>query len=135
MSLEKNFARRFRSLRVLRASLAVGGLFNLILGALLGLMPAWATALLNIPRPVPGFYLQVLALLVALLGCYYLLAASNLRRYSGNVAIAIMGRLTAGLVLLLAAASDPSLASLKLLAAVDIGFGTVHAISWWSARP
>ncbi len=112
----------------------IGGFFNLVLGALLGLTPDTAVAILHIPRSNPGFYLQLLATLAALLGCYYLLAASDVRRYSGIVVLAISGRLLVGLVLLFAAASDPGLAGLNPLACAEILFGAVHAASWWSIR-
>lgn len=134
MSHREHFARRFRFQRLLQGSLAIGGLFNLVLGALLGLTPDTAVALLQLSRPSPGFYLQLLATLAALLGCYYLLAASDVRRYSGIVALAICGRLLVGLVLLFAAASDPSLAGLNFLAGTEILFGAIHAASWWSIR-
>lgn len=134
MSYKKHSARRFRFQRVLQASLVIGGLFNLVLGALLGLTPDTAVAILHISRPNPGFYLQLLATLAALLGCYYLLAASDVRRHSGIVALAISGRFLIGLVLLFAAASEPGLAGLNLLAGVEILFGAIHAIAWWSIR-
>lgn len=134
MSYRQHFARRFLFLRVLQGSLVVGGGLNLILGALLGLTPDTAVALLHLRRSDPGFYLQMLALLAALLGCYYLLAASDVRRYSGVVALAIAGRFLAGLVLLIAASNDPDLAGLNFLGAAEILLGTVHAASWWSIR-
>ncbi|MCP4202926.1 MAG: hypothetical protein GY769_13470 [bacterium] len=134
MSHTEHFARRFRFQRVLQGSLAIGGLFNLGLGALLGLAPDTAVGVLHISRPDPQFYLQVLATLAALLGCYYLLAASDVRRYSGIVALATSGRFLIGLVLLIAAASDSDLAGLYLLAGVEILFGTLHIASWWSIR-
>ncbi len=76
----------------------------------------------------------MLATLAALLGCYYLLAASDVRRYSGIVALATSGRFLIGLVLLIAAASDSDLAGLYLLAGIEILFGTLHIASWWSIR-
>jgi hypothetical protein len=134
MSYKEHFARRFRFQRVLQGSLVIGGFFNLLLGALLGLTPDVAVAILRVATPDPGFYLQMLATLAALLGCYYLLAASDVRRYSGIVVLAISGRFLAGLVLLFAAAGGPDLAGLRFLAAADFLFGTVHAVCWWSIR-
>lgn len=134
MSYRQHFARRFLFQRILQGSLVVGGCFNLILGALLGLTPDIAVALLHVRRSDPGFYLQMLALLAALLGCYYLLAASDVRRYSGVVALAIAGRFLAGLTLLSIAASNPDLAGLAFLGGADILFGAIHAGAWWSIR-
>lgn len=132
---KKHFARRVRGQRILQSSLAVGGAFNLGLGAALGLAPDATMGILELSRPTPGLYLQMLALLAGLLGCYYLLAASDIRRYSGVVALAIVGRSLAATVLALGVSTDPSLGGLKLLAIVDASFALVHAVSWWSIRP
>lgn len=134
MPYREHFARRFRFQRVLQASLVFGGFFNLVLGTLFGLAPATATTILQVPRPNPEFYLQVLSTLAALLGCYYLLAASDVRRYSGVVALAITGRLLVGLVLLFAAASRPDLAGLTSLAAIELLLAAIHGSSWWFTR-
>ncbi len=112
----------------------LGGFFNLTLGTLLGLAPAKAVAILHIPPPAPGFYLQMLATLAALLGCYYLLAASDVRRHTGIVVLAISGRFLVGFVLLLAAVRDPSLSGLNVLAGAEVLLGSIHAVSWWSIR-
>ncbi len=134
MSVRRNFARRFRSQQLLQASLALGGTFNIALGILLGLAPHSALGILDLARPVPGFYLEVVAVLAALLGCYYLLASSDVRRYSGIVALAIAGRLFVALVLAFAANRGAESAGLWVLAGVEALFGGAHAASWWSIR-
>ena len=134
MAQKRHLARRFRVRRALEASLAAGGLFNFSMGVLLLVAPGLALGIFHLPRPEPGFYLQLLGLLVAVLGCYYALAASDVRRYSGAIALAICGRSAAVLVLLLASAGRPELAGLKALAAIDGTFALAHAISWWSIR-
>ncbi len=134
MANRQNFARRFRFQRVLQGSLALGGGFNLLLGVLLGLAPNAALGILRLPGPVPAFYLQVLATLAALLGCYYLLAASDVRRYSGVIALAIAGRFAVALTLALAAAGHAPARGLWVLAAVELAFAATHAGSWWSIR-
>lgn len=134
MADRQNFALRFRFQRALEGSLALGGAFNLVLGALLLLAPVTALGILNLPRPAPAFYLQLVAALAALLGCYYLLAASDVRRYSGVIALAIAGRLAVALVLALAAASHAAARGLWILAGVELAFAATHAGSWWSIR-
>ncbi|MCH7664385.1 MAG: hypothetical protein IH936_00435 [Acidobacteria bacterium] len=71
MSHREYFAHRFRFQRVLQGSLTIGGFFNF--------------AVSHIPRPAPGFYLQM----AVWLGCYYPLAASDVRRHGGIAAPAI----------------------------------------------
>lgn len=134
MSQSMHFARRFRFRRALEASLASGGAFNIALGVLLLIAPDFTLRLLELPRPVPEFYLQLLGILAALLGCYYILATSDVRRYSGVIALAIVGRFVAALALLLASAGQEELGGLKALAAIDAAFGSAHAAGWWSIR-
>ncbi len=105
------FKRLMSMVKVDSASLGIGGLFRLMLGALLGLAPDTIAAILRVARPAPGFYLQVPALPAA-----------------------IAGRLPADPVLLFATANDPGLHGLNFPAAADIGFGATHAASWWSIR-
>ncbi|MFQ5525617.1 MAG: hypothetical protein ACE5GX_05090 [Thermoanaerobaculia bacterium] len=134
MSRKQDVARRFRLRRILEGSLALGGTFNLALGVLLGLAPDRALGLLQLPRPTEGFYLQLLATLAALLGCYYILASSDVRRYSGVIALAIGGRFIVGLAMALVAARHPELRGFGVLAGVELAFGMAHAASWWSIR-
>lgn len=131
------FARRFRSLALLRASLVAGALYDLAFAVLMVAAPELPARLLHLPLPpLPraAFYLWVLAILLAMLAALYLLAASDLRRYSGIVAVAAAGRVLGGIAFLLAARRGPDLGGLLPLAAADLAFGLAHAALWWQVR-
>jgi hypothetical protein len=127
------FARRFRFLRLLRASLAAGAVYDLAFAALMVAAPNWLAAAFGLPLP-PFFYLWLIAVLLAMLAVAYLLAARDPRRYSGNLRLAIGGRLAGAAVLGLAASRDPALAGLWVVAAADAAFGLAHLGLWWPLR-
>lgn len=128
-----SLARKGLFLRLLRASLFAGALYDLALAALLVLAPELPERLLGVPRPGEDFYLWLLAVLLAMLAAFYLLAAFDPFSYGGNVLAAIAGRGTAGLVLALAAART-GFSGLYLLAAGDLVFAGLHAAFWWPVR-
>jgi hypothetical protein len=128
-----HFARRFRFLRLLRASLVAGALYDLGFAALMVAAPGWLAATFDLPLP-PFFYLWLIAVLLAMLAVAYLLAARDPRRYSGNLRLAIGGRLAGAAVLGLAAARDPALAGLWAVAAADALLGLAHLGLWWPLR-
>ncbi len=121
-------------LLALRLSLAAGGAFNLLLAAVLALIPGLISKLLGLPLPVEGFYLGLLAVLVAMVAAVYLLAAYDPMAYAGNVLVAIAGRSAAGMVMAVAATGRSDLSGLYVLAAADLSFGVVHALCWWPTR-
>lgn len=127
------FARRFRFLRLLRASLVVGALYDLAFAVLIVAVPGWMAAGFDLPLP-PFFYLWLIAVLLAMLAVAYLLAARDPRRYSGNLRLAIGGRLAGAVVLALAATRDPALAGLWAVAAADAALGLAHLGLWWPLR-
>ena len=129
-----SFSRIAIYLRVLRVSLAVGGVYDLVLAALMALAPKLTFGLLGLPLPSEPFYLGLLVVLVAMVAGLYLLAAYDPMAYAGNVLVAIGGRLAAGVVMAVAATGREDLAGLYVLAAVDLLFGAVHAICWWPSR-
>lgn len=120
--------------RFLRLSLALGAAFDFVLAALLFGAPDLLVKLLALPPPGEDFCLWLLAILLAILGAFYLLAAYDPVAYSGNVAVAIAGRTAAGTALVLAAARRPDLAGLYPLAAADLLFAAIHAVLWWPVR-
>jgi hypothetical protein len=137
MSVTAHFARRFRFLTLLRASLLVGALYDLAFAGLMVAAPGVPARLLHLPLPpLPraAFYLWVMAVLLAMLAALYYLAARDTRRYSGIVVVAICGRLLGGLAMAAAALRGPDLAGLWPLAAADLGFGIAHAVFWWPLR-
>ncbi len=121
-------------LRILRLSLAIGGLYDLLLAALLALVPGPTFSLLGLPLPNEPFYLGLLVVLVSMAAALYLLAAYDPMAYAGNVLVAIAGRFTAGAVMITAALGRDDLRGLYLLGAVDLLFAAVHAASWRPTR-
>jgi hypothetical protein len=136
VSVKKHFAHRFRLLALLRGSLVLGALYDLAFALLMVAAPGVPARLLDLPLPpLPegAFYLWVMAVLLTMLSGFYLLAARDTRRYSGNVAVAIGGRLLGGLALGIAA-WRLGLDGLWPLAAADAAFGLAHAAFWWPIR-
>jgi hypothetical protein len=137
MSVTADFARRFRFLTLLRASLVIGAVYDVSFAVLMLAAPQLPARLLHLPLPplpAGAFYLWVMATLLCMLAAVYILAARDTRRYSGIVVVAIAGRIAGGLLMTLAAIRGPDLAGLWPLAAADLGFGLAHAMLWLPIR-
>lgn len=134
MTLGAHFAHRFRLLKLLRASLVAGALYDFALAASLAAVPELPARLLGLPLPGESFYLAFMAIALTMLAAFYLLAAKDPRRYSGIIVVAIAGRLLAAAALARAAWDRPDLGGLYPLATADAAFGLVHAACWWPAR-
>ncbi len=134
MKITRAFARRFRLLELLRASLALASAFNLGFAVLLFAAPGVPARWLRVTVPGDPVYLWLLASLLAMLSCLYLLAARDPRRYSGVILVAIGGRALEALVLGAGAAARPELSGLWLLAGVDLFFSASHAATWLPLR-
>jgi hypothetical protein len=137
MALTSRFARRFRLLTVLRASLIAGAAYDLFFALAMAAFPELPARILNLPLPpLPqgAFYLWILATLLFMLALLYLSAAHDPRRYSAIIAVAIVGRLVGALAFAAAAATGSGLSGLYPLAAADLLFGAVHAASWFPIR-
>ena len=137
MSATAHFARRFRFLTLLRASLVLGALYDIGFAVLMVAAPGVPARLFNLPLPpLPrgAFYLWVMAVLLIMVACTYWLAARDTRRYSGLVVIAICGRIAGGLAMAALALRGPDLDGLWPLAAGDLGFGLAHFVLWWPLR-
>jgi hypothetical protein len=135
VSTTARFARRFRYLVLLQASLVAGALYDLLFAVAMVAAPGIPARLLDLPLPGPRFYLWILAVLLAMLAALYLLAAHDPRRYSGVIAVAIGGRLLGALALAAAAAlTGPGLSGLYALAAADFTLGAAHALFWLPVR-
>lgn len=128
------FLHRFRLLRLLRASLVAGALYDLGFAVTLVVAPAPLARTLSLPLPGAGFYLWILATFLTMLAALYLVAAQDPRRYSAVIAVAIGGRTLAALAFVLAAVLDPELGGLYLLAAADLVFAVSHAAFWLPIR-
>ena len=134
MSVVTDFARRFRFLALLRASLVLGALWDISFALLLAFAPEASARAFDLPLPpLPegAFYLWIFAVVLLMLAAMYILAARDTRRYSGIVGVAIGGRILGGLVLLFAALRVPGLVP---MAAADLGFGIAHAAFWLPIR-
>jgi hypothetical protein len=132
-----DFARRFQFLTLLRASLVLGALWDVVFAVLLAAAPEASARAFDLPLPpLPegAFYLWIFAVVLLMLAALYLLAARDTRRYSGIVAVAIGGRILGGLVLLFAALRPSGVPGLIPMAAADLGFGIAHAAFWLPIR-
>lgn len=137
MALTSSYARRFRLLSLLRASLVAGAVYDLGFAVLMAVAPETPARMFNLPLPpLPegAFYLWILATLLAMLAAMYLAAARDPRRYSAIIAVAIAGRLVGALALAAAAMRGPGLNGLLPLAAADFAFGALHAGAWFPIR-
>lgn len=137
MSVTAHFARRFRFLTLLRASLVLGALWDTLFAVLLAAAPEASARAFELPLPpLPEgvFYLWIIAVVLLMLSAMYLLAARDTRRYSGIVAVAIGGRILGGLVLFYAALRPAGVPGLVPMAAADLGFGIAHAAFWLPIR-
>jgi hypothetical protein len=138
MSITAHFARRFRFLTLLRASLVLGALWDVAFALLLAFAPEASARVFELPLPpLPegAFYLWVLGVLLLMLAALYVVAARDPRRYSGILAVAIGGRVLGGLVLLLASiGGERGVPGLYPMAAADLAFGISHAAFWLPIR-
>lgn len=136
MSVTAHFARRFRFLALLRGSLVLGAVYDLGFALLMVAAPGVPARQFGLPLPpLPegAFYLWVMAVLLSMLAALYLLAARDTRRYSGIVAVAIVGRIAGGIAMA-AAGLRTGLDGLYPLALADLGFGLAHAVFWLPIR-
>ncbi len=132
--MSRTLSRTSLYLPLLRVSLAAGGVYDLVLAALLALAPKPTFGLLALPLPNEPFYLGLLVVLVAMVATLYLLAAYDPMAYAGNVLVAIGGRFAAGVTMVFMAAGRDDLSGLYILAAVDLAFAAVHAAGWLPCR-
>jgi len=130
------FARRFRLLTVLRASLIAGSLYDLFFAALMVGAPTAAARWFGLPLPpLPQgrFYLWLIAIFLGMLAALYLAAAHDPRRYAAILLVAIGGR-ALGALALFAAYQSTGLAGLLPLAVGDLAFALVHSVCAWPLR-
>ena len=121
---------------LLRLTLLVGALYDTAFACLMLAAPNLPARLLHLPLPpLPeaAFYLWILAILLLMLAALYLLAAHDIRRYSGIAGIAAAGRILGGVALLIAW-HRTGLTGLLPLAAADLAFGLAHTALWWPIR-
>jgi hypothetical protein len=124
------FARRFRFLKLLRASLVAGAVYDLVFAVLMVVSPGVLAAAFELPLPAAEFYLWLLAVLLVMLAALYLEAARDPRRYTSIIRVAIAGRLLGAVALGVAAFRDPAFGGLWIAAGADAAFGLAHAFFW-----
>jgi len=112
--------------RLLRGTLVAGAVYDFGFAAVMLGAPGLVTGPLRLPLPGESFYLRVLAVLLAMIGSVYLVAARDPRRNRALVAIAIAGRSAGFLALSSAAAGRPELAGLWVAAGGDLAFALLH---------
>ena len=127
-------SQRFLWLRILRASLVLGALYDFAFALLMVAAPGAVARTFALPLPGERFYLHLFAVLLSMLGLLYLAAARDPRRYSAVIAVAILGRLAGAAALALGAAGRPDLAGLRWLALADFTLGASHAAAWLPLR-
>jgi hypothetical protein len=126
--------RRFVYLRLLRASLVVGAVYDLGFALLMLFAPQVPARLFHLPLPGEPFYLWLFAVLLTMLAALYLVAAEDPRRYSAVVVVAAVGRCLGAVVFAAAAWERPDLGGLWPLAAADLAFGFAHGGLWSAQR-
>jgi hypothetical protein len=131
---DRLLARRFLFLRLLRASLLLGALYDFVFAALMATAPQVLQRLSGLPEPGERFYLLTIAILLAMLGALYVVAAHDPRRYAAIVFVGIAGRLAGAATFAALALSRPDLPGLWQLAAGDGAFGIAHLACWWPTR-
>jgi hypothetical protein len=99
--------------------------------------PQIPARILNLPLPpLPEgrFYLWIMATLLLMLAALYLAAAHDPRRYSAIIAVATAGRALGAAAFAAAALTGSGLGGLVPLAAADLAFSLLYAVSWWPIR-
>lgn len=127
------FTWRFRCLNWLRASLLGGAALCFVFSVSLVSRPRATVRLLGLSAPDNSFYLWVPAVLFASLGIVYLVASSDVRRFSPIIAVAIGSHLALALALF-AAAQQPGATHMIRLAGVELLLGLGHLVFWWPIR-
>ena len=126
--------RRYTYLRALRVSLVAGAFYDLVFAGLMTMAPGPASRALGLPLPAERYTTDLLAILLAMLACLYLLAAREPRRYAGVVVVAIGGRALGAAAFALAAWNRPDLGALWGLAGADLAFALAHLLTWMPLR-
>lgn len=120
-------------LRLLRWSLSIGAIYDLLLAGTMAFAPALLAGILKVPTPDEPFYLWLIAVILVMLAAFYALGAYDPHSYRGNILVAIFGRILAGGVLIFAGWTG-ELPGLYLAAAGDLVFGVAHAVFYWPVR-
>jgi hypothetical protein len=130
IAVEAAAAPGVRPFRALSWTLRAGGAYDLLFAALMLGAPALLSRVFELPLPGERFYLRLVAILLAMLGGTYLVAARDPRSFRGVVVLAIAGRLAGASMLALEALARPDLAhGLWPVAAADAAWGLSHLLT------
>lgn len=132
MVTRAHYARRYRSLKLLRGALVAGALYDAGLAALLLHRPVSAAALLGMGATAAPPIATLAALWLAMLAALGVAAARDTRRYSAVVAALVCGRAAAAIAL--AAGATVARSPLPWTAVWSALLAAVLAISWWRLR-
>lgn len=121
-------------LRYLKLGLRAGAAYDFFFALVMVAAPRIPEELLGLRPPGDAYFLWLFAVFLTMLGASYLFAAYDPRAYAGIIWIAIVGRFLGFLVMAWAAANDPSLQGLWVLAAGDLFFAVVHAVCFLPIR-
>lgn len=122
--------------RALRGTLVAGAIYDFVFAALFVAAPRAAAGPLELPLP-DRFYLWLIAVLLTIVGAFYLVAVRRLARTGAEadpdtralVAIAVVGRFLGAVALAAGALSGPGLGGLWVVAAVDLAFSLAHLVT------
>jgi len=128
------FPRHAVSQVLLRLSLLFGAAVDAMLAIFLLLAPELLARWLGLALPAESLVLRLLGLGLFLLAAFSSLPAYDLVAYSGNIAVALLGRLAGGGILLAAALGRPDAMALSWGAAVEIGLAVALVGLWLPFR-
>jgi len=118
-----------RRFRALAATLLLGAVYDFVFAGLMLLAPAALERGFALPLPGEPFYLRLIAVLLAIVGFTYVIAARDPAAHRPLVALAILGRFAGFVALALSAAGEPRLAGLWGAAFGDLAFALLHAVA------
>ncbi len=130
MATRAYFARRFLTLKLLRAALVAGALYDGALAVIFLKPPAAMAQMPGAPLPLPW----LAALWLAMLAGLALAAAGDVRRYSAIVMALVAGRAAACAILTATAGAAAGPSPAAWLAASQGLLAVVLAASWWPLR-
>jgi len=133
MSQHLSIARRFLLIKLLRSSLIAGALIDLAVATTLAFSADHLLQILSVSPPEPAFYRWIAAVLLLTFAGFSMLAAYDVRRYSGVLLLVILGRLAIAVTLIAMSRSHPGL-SLASLAIPDLTLGALHTLFWLPVR-
>ncbi len=124
-------ALRRGGLRALSITLILGAVYDFLFAALILAAPRSLSQALALPLPGEPFYLRVLAVLLAMAGAVYLVAARRPGELAPLVWIAVVGRFAGFAVMAASALHRPELTGLWLPASGDLAFSLAHLATGW----